>query len=60
MLLQIFINNEWHNSISGKTFPTINPCNGKEICQVQEGDKVCSSDTFIVYLIPSRHLLAQS
>jgi len=36
---QIFINNEWHNSVSGKTFPTINPCNGEVICQVQEGDK---------------------
>ncbi|XP_064615569.1 aldehyde dehydrogenase, mitochondrial-like [Liolophura sinensis] len=36
---QIFINNEWHNSISGKTFSTINPCTGEVICQVQEADK---------------------
>ncbi|KAL4227704.1 Retinal dehydrogenase 1 [Mactra antiquata] len=36
---QIFINNEWVNSESGKTFPTINPTNGKKICDVQEGDK---------------------
>ncbi|XP_052792547.1 aldehyde dehydrogenase 1A1-like [Mya arenaria] len=36
---QIFINNEWVNSASGKTFPTINPTNGKKICDVQEGDK---------------------
>lgn len=36
---QLFINNEWVNSISGKTFGTINPSNGKEIIQVQEGDK---------------------
>lgn len=37
---QLFINNEWVNAASGKTFPTINPCNGKVICQIQEGDKV--------------------
>lgn len=36
---QIFINNEWVNSESGKTFPTINPTTGKKICDVQEGDK---------------------
>ena len=28
------------NSVSGKTFPTINPANGQKICDVQEGDKV--------------------
>ena len=37
---QLFINNEWVNSVSGKTFPTINPTNGEVITQVQEGDKV--------------------
>ena len=37
--LKIFYNNEWHNSISGKTFPTVNPATGKKICDVQEGDK---------------------
>ncbi|KAL4228000.1 Aldehyde dehydrogenase [Mactra antiquata] len=37
---QLFINNEWVNSESGKTFPTINPATGKKICDVQEGDKV--------------------
>ncbi|XP_041351113.1 retinal dehydrogenase 2-like isoform X2 [Gigantopelta aegis] len=36
---QIFINNEWHNSVSGKVFPVINPCNGEKICDIQEGDK---------------------
>ncbi|XP_076816852.1 aldehyde dehydrogenase, mitochondrial-like [Clavelina lepadiformis] len=36
---QIFINNEWQNSISGKTFPTLNPSNEEKICDVQEGDK---------------------
>ena len=36
---KIFINNEWHDSVSGKTFPTINPATGEKICDVQEGDK---------------------
>ncbi|XP_033097010.1 retinal dehydrogenase 2-like [Anneissia japonica] len=36
---QLFINNEYVNSVSGKTFPTINPTNGEKICDVQEGDK---------------------
>ena len=39
-ILQIFINNEWVNSVTGKTFPTINPTNGEVITQVQVGDKV--------------------
>ena len=37
---QLFINNEWVNSTSGKTFPSINPTTGDVIIQVQEGDKV--------------------
>ncbi|OWF44487.1 retinal dehydrogenase 1-like isoform X1 [Mizuhopecten yessoensis] len=36
---QIFINNEWVNSVSGKTFPTINPSTKQKITDVQEGDK---------------------
>lgn len=36
---QLFINNEFVNSASGKTFPTVNPCTGKPIVQVQEADK---------------------
>jgi len=36
---QIFINNEWRNSVSGKTFTTLDPCTEEVICQVQEGDK---------------------
>lgn len=36
---QLFINNEWCNSISGKKFATLNPCDGSVICEVQEGDK---------------------
>ena len=34
----IFINNDFVNSESGKTFPTINPATGDVICDVQEGD----------------------
>ncbi|XP_037565920.1 aldehyde dehydrogenase 1A1-like [Dermacentor silvarum] len=36
---QLFINNEFVNSVSGKTFPTYNPATGKKIADVQEGDK---------------------
>jgi len=36
---KIFINNEWVDSESGKTFPTLNPVNGEQIAVVQEGDK---------------------
>ncbi|KAK5619968.1 Aldehyde dehydrogenase 1 member A3 [Crenichthys baileyi] len=36
---KIFINNEWHTSISGRTFPTRNPATGDIICEVQEADK---------------------
>lgn len=39
-IAQIFINNQWHRSASGKTFKTINPATGEVICEVQEGDKV--------------------
>ena len=35
---KILINNRWVNSSSGKTFPTINPATGEEICQVAEAD----------------------
>ncbi|XP_060589544.1 aldehyde dehydrogenase, mitochondrial-like [Ruditapes philippinarum] len=36
---KVFINNEWRDSVSGKTFPTVNPSTGEVICQVAEGDK---------------------
>jgi len=35
---QLLINNRWTDSRSGKTFPTINPATGEEICQVAEAD----------------------
>lgn len=36
---QVFINNNFVDSVSGKTFPTINPATGEKICDVAEGDK---------------------
>merc|ERR1711981_918735 len=37
---QCFINNEWVDSVSGKTFETLNPATKQVIAQVSEGDKV--------------------
>ncbi|EPY82804.1 aldehyde dehydrogenase family 1 member A3 [Camelus ferus] len=37
--LQIFINNEWNESKSGKKFATYNPSTLEKICEVEEGDK---------------------
>ncbi len=39
-VLQVFINNEWHNSVSGKTFPVYNPSTGEAIANVQAAEKV--------------------
>jgi len=36
---QLFINNEFVNSVSGKTFPTYNPATGDKIADLQEADK---------------------
>ena len=36
---QIFIDNEFIDSVNGKKFPTIDPSNGEVICEVEEGDK---------------------
>ncbi|KAL6465649.1 hypothetical protein MHYP_G00257820 [Metynnis hypsauchen] len=36
---KLFINNEWHDAVSKKTFPTINPATGEVICEVAEGSK---------------------
>jgi aldehyde dehydrogenase (NAD+) len=35
---KLLINNRWVPSISGKTFATINPSTGEEICQIAEAD----------------------
>ena len=37
-LTKLLINNRWVASESGKTFPTINPSTGEEICHVAEAD----------------------
>jgi acyl-CoA reductase-like NAD-dependent aldehyde dehydrogenase len=35
----LFIGGKWLDSVSGKTFATLNPADGETICQVAEGDK---------------------
>jgi aldehyde dehydrogenase (NAD+) len=35
---KLLINNRWVSSISGKTFATIDPSTGEEICQIAEAD----------------------
>ena len=35
---KLLINNRWVESASGKTFPTVNPATGEEICHVAEAD----------------------
>merc|ERR1711981_478289 len=37
---QCFINNEWVDSVSGKTFETLNPATKQVIATVSEGDKL--------------------
>ena len=46
---QLFINNEFVDSVSGKTFPTINPVTEEKICDVAEGDKVSICTNRIIY-----------
>ena len=36
---KMLIGGQWVDSVSGKTFATLNPATGEEICQVAEGDK---------------------
>jgi len=36
---KLFINGEFVNAASGKTFPTINPATGKKLADIAEGDK---------------------
>ena len=47
--LQIFINNEWHSSVSGKKFPVFNPATEEKLCEVEEGDKVSFVTVFAFY-----------
>lgn len=51
VLLQLFINNEWVDAVSKKTFPTINPQNETVIAQVAEGDKVCHIVNVVIFLL---------
>jgi len=36
---RLLINNQWTEAASGRTFPTINPATGEEICRIAEADK---------------------
>jgi len=36
---RLLINNQWTPAASGRTFPTMNPATGEEICRVAEADK---------------------
>ncbi|CAD5125562.1 DgyrCDS13765 [Dimorphilus gyrociliatus] len=36
---KLFINNEWVDSKSGKTFPVINPSTGESVADIQEADE---------------------
>jgi acyl-CoA reductase-like NAD-dependent aldehyde dehydrogenase len=36
---RLFINNEFVNAASGKTFKTVNPATEEVICEVQEADR---------------------
>ncbi|MFO0930555.1 MAG: aldehyde dehydrogenase family protein [Gemmataceae bacterium] len=35
----LLIGGKWRDSVSGKTFPTLNPATGEVICHVAEGDR---------------------
>uniref|UniRef100_A0A3Q4BJB1 Aldehyde dehydrogenase domain-containing protein n=1 Tax=Mola mola TaxID=94237 RepID=A0A3Q4BJB1_MOLML len=40
LLSQLFINNEWHESCSGRKIPVYNPATGKLLSEVEEADPV--------------------
>jgi aldehyde dehydrogenase (NAD+) len=46
--IKLFINNEFVNAKSGKTFETVNPASGKVIANIAEGDAV--NETFLYHL----------
>ena len=50
-IFQLFINNEFVDSVSGKTFPTVNPTTGEKIVDIAEGDKVNDSHAG-VHIVP--------
>ena len=45
-VFQCFINNEFVDAVSGKTFPTVDPANEETIIEVAEGDRVCIYHVF--------------
>lgn len=45
---KIFINNEFVDAASGKTFPSINPATEKVVGNVAEGDKVLMKNIFFL------------
>lgn len=47
---QLFINNEFMDSVSRKKFPTINPADGTVIADISEGDKVLYFN-FVIFII---------
>ncbi|XP_015747877.1 PREDICTED: aldehyde dehydrogenase, mitochondrial-like [Acropora digitifera] len=55
---QVFINNNFVDSVSGKTFPTVNPATGEKICDVAEGDKqnVEYIDFFVIMKVDGTQL----
>jgi aldehyde dehydrogenase (NAD+) len=48
LYFKLFINNEFVNAKSGKTFETVNPANGKVIANVAEADAV--SDLLLIFI----------
>lgn len=56
---RLFINNEFVNSVSGKTFDTINPATEEVICSVQEADAadVDIAVSFILYIFTCSHFI---
>lgn len=47
LIWQLFINNEWHESCSGRKIPVYNPATGKLLCEVEEADSVSKLQTSI-------------
>lgn len=57
MNFQLFINNEFVDAVSKKTFPTINPQDETVIAQVAEGDKVSLKSVIKREITYKKHLL---
>ena len=48
------INNKWVDAVSGKTFPTLNPCTEGKIADIAEADKVKTIFNTISFLTIQR------